>query len=492
MSDPSPIRTIPNDYLKYHELDPASREIRLLHVVPAQTHSNPAGVSCILFKTSLDDCPQFRALVSRDGGGAERVTADSSEQLHRTGQSRITDSKVTTNLYSVLRALSLEEDAGFIWADMLCINQGDPVERSAQVMLMKAIYTNATRTQRIAGSLDLATDTDPSTFRPDYTKSLAETYRYFTEWLILQHGHLEILSFVRNTSPGKPAALPSWVPDFRYGIQGKEWRLAEMCRNRGAVVPTLTAASKLFDRGRLCLRGRCLAVVKRVISLQDFRLSGMEDANAWGDIGIDKIWMMLFICEENPRRSAQVHAGTAEDVLSTDTFSLLAFLRTMLVAELDGLISSDEAFIARNSRRLRELVRLWGKLDPRFRSLSRCPRDVLRYWQLHRRLVGQSAVAIAKYDQHIHYMVLRRSFFFATDERLGLCPEGTRAGDVVVALDGGATPFVVREASSHGTLRDWLVNLKVRTWEFIGECYLQDAMQIQGWTRRDWGWQDPL
>lgn len=344
---------------------------------------------------------------------------------------------------------------------------------------------------KLFGIYHLATDIDSSTFRPDYTKSLGETYQSFTEWLILQHGHLEVLSFVRNASPDKLAGLPSWVPDFRFRIQGREWRLAEMCRNDGSVVPTLTAANKMFDGRNLCLRGRHVVTVKSVVSLNDFRLAGMKDCNEWNSIGIDKIWVMLFLTQDIMRKKSKPGVYIATEDAVNEKFSLMTFLQTMLVTELDEPAGiDDESFIANDSSRLRDLIRLWGELDRDFRSLDDCPRDIMQYKQLHDRLIGPNAAVIATHDSSINYMVLNgRSFFFSVDGRLGLCPEGTRRGDSVVMLDGGSTPFVIREdPKGYGTMREWLTHGK--TWEFIGECYLQGAMAVAGC--RNWGWHDPL
>jgi hypothetical protein len=55
----------------------------------------------------------------------------------------ITDFKITRNLHTALKSLRAQNDGLFFWADMLCINQGDIVERAHQVSLMKEIYTQA-------------------------------------------------------------------------------------------------------------------------------------------------------------------------------------------------------------------------------------------------------------------------------------------------------------------------------------------------------------
>ncbi|KAK5950568.1 hypothetical protein OHC33_008511 [Knufia fluminis] len=54
--------------------------------------------------------------------------------------------------------------------------------------------------------------------------------------------------------------------------------------------------------------------------------------------------------------------------------------------------------------------------------------------------------------------------------RMGLCPVGTRQGDVVVALFGGRAPFVLRSRP------DSVADGQVQEWTFIGECYFQEFM----------------
>lgn len=53
--------------------------------------------------------------------------------------------KIKGNLHDALRRLRFETEPRMIWADAVCINQGDVPERSAQVAIMARIYSNATQ-----------------------------------------------------------------------------------------------------------------------------------------------------------------------------------------------------------------------------------------------------------------------------------------------------------------------------------------------------------
>jgi hypothetical protein len=65
---------------------------------------------------------------------------------------------VTTNLYSALFALRLENQDRPLWVDALCINQNDIEERNNQVQRMQSTYQRATRTLVWLGEADDTSD----------------------------------------------------------------------------------------------------------------------------------------------------------------------------------------------------------------------------------------------------------------------------------------------------------------------------------------------
>lgn len=112
----------------YQPLNRSQREIRILYLLPGE-YDDP--VRCELHAVSLSDKPGYEALSYSWGNQNVRhpIEVDGEETY------------ITTNLYNVLRRLRLAETTRHIWADALCINQSDDVERSHQVDLMRNIYS---------------------------------------------------------------------------------------------------------------------------------------------------------------------------------------------------------------------------------------------------------------------------------------------------------------------------------------------------------------
>jgi len=64
-----------------------------------------------------------------------------------------------------------------------------------------------------------------------------------------------------------------------------------------------------------------------------------------------------------------------------------------------------------------------------------------------------------------------KCFFRNSPGNFGLCPPGTRPGDIVVVLFGGSVPFILRDRDGHAEHADEPI-----LYELIGECYVQGSM----------------
>ncbi|KAF1357514.1 HET-domain-containing protein, partial [Lizonia empirigonia] len=112
--------------------------IRLLELLPSDLDDE---LECRLVETPLHDITTFEALSYVWGDPAIR------EPIKCNGQAMT----ITTNLAQALRRLRLsrahDHSTGIsrvLWADAICINQEDVIERGHQVQLMREIYTKAT------------------------------------------------------------------------------------------------------------------------------------------------------------------------------------------------------------------------------------------------------------------------------------------------------------------------------------------------------------
>jgi hypothetical protein len=155
---------------KYRPLDANSRQIRLLTLY---TSPNPESeIQCDLVHVSLDAHPRYTAM-SYVWGVPEPA------RLVRIGGGDLL--KVRPNLFAALRQhrshFSKNPAPLVLWVDAICINQDDPDERSSQVQLMGAIYSEATYVNAWLG--DASSD---SKLAFDAIKLFDETAVYGTDF----------------------------------------------------------------------------------------------------------------------------------------------------------------------------------------------------------------------------------------------------------------------------------------------------------------------
>ncbi|KAI1505782.1 HET-domain-containing protein [Biscogniauxia marginata] len=105
-------------------------EIRIINLLPNQFN---APIECELEHVSLEAASNYEAVsyVWGDASITETITLD--------GRSY----PITVNLYTGLQYLRLEDSPRRLWVDSLCINQGDMVERSHEILKMRKIYALA-------------------------------------------------------------------------------------------------------------------------------------------------------------------------------------------------------------------------------------------------------------------------------------------------------------------------------------------------------------
>jgi hypothetical protein len=146
----------------YTPLDKTTKEIRLLHLHPTNGTSNeppaPDIIRCTFSLADLDDYSDHRLDVYSDPHLDTLFSSENPSKPFEALSYAWGDAKdrtlidldghafpVTKTLYSALAHLRLLDEERIIWADALCINQGDTNERENQVAMMQFIYARASR-----------------------------------------------------------------------------------------------------------------------------------------------------------------------------------------------------------------------------------------------------------------------------------------------------------------------------------------------------------
>ncbi|CAH0051115.1 unnamed protein product [Clonostachys solani] len=108
----------------------APRNIRLIHLHPGN-ESDPVSLS--LATVALDSVPDYEAISYCWGNAADQ------RQVTCNGATL----SITNSLFTGLVAFRQPDRPRILWADAICINQNDLVEKRDQVLLMPEIYSQA-------------------------------------------------------------------------------------------------------------------------------------------------------------------------------------------------------------------------------------------------------------------------------------------------------------------------------------------------------------
>ncbi|KAM7205118.1 Heterokaryon incompatibility protein (HET) domain containing protein [Naviculisporaceae sp. PSN 640] len=112
-----------------YERLPSAGQIRLLKLQPSARESAP--INFTLTTANLHDNPSYEAISYcwGDSSNPQAVYCDHQVLF------------VTQSLYSALRRFRLPDKVRTLWADAVCINQQDDIEKAQQVNLMTRIYS---------------------------------------------------------------------------------------------------------------------------------------------------------------------------------------------------------------------------------------------------------------------------------------------------------------------------------------------------------------
>ena len=163
--DTKPVRIFPNNYDNYTPLNPHLNEIRILVLHGAREPTAPVVCSLVRMTVVPELC-EYEAISYCWGDPENTVgmivrhldenTILYNNKLYHKGQevslgdlerlpAPMTRFNVTKSLHSGLVEFRNRNVPRFLWADAICINQGDIAERSRQVSIMRLVYEAAAR-----------------------------------------------------------------------------------------------------------------------------------------------------------------------------------------------------------------------------------------------------------------------------------------------------------------------------------------------------------
>lgn len=287
----------------------------------------------------------------------------------------------------------------------------------------------------------------PSGVRPDYEKPIREVFADFTRWWIARHKSLDILSKLHcmtgrtwqslHCVQAQPHVIeyPTWAisHDGR-----REWAQATLNDGFGYNAAGGSAPdADLLEDSRLPL----------VLRLRGVRLAAIKT------IGY---FPFMEYNEQLP--------GLFEAYIKV--FDPASTIATWTMPKVD--VNSDEVVSIRHPR-------------------------VLDHWKAHWMYGPRSKLPTVVVDTKLNssqddrtnagFPCHDRCFFVTHDGLFGLCPAPAQEGDLIVILNGGMVPFLLREATANtieqpnSTISGNILGPTISVqYEFIGECYVHGKM----------------
>ncbi|EPE28385.1 hypothetical protein GLAREA_09505 [Glarea lozoyensis ATCC 20868] len=285
---------------------------------------------------------------------------------------------------------------------------------------------------KIFGFMGLATDLKrSSSFFPDYTKAVVQTYLEFVRFLITENKSLE---FLRVASRATDSDFPSWAPDWRDSLSRSVTRPGYDSR-----VPKFSATGVSIPDARLSDDLKTLIV--HGYAVQSIELLGdvLHHARSAPTLEKDTIVAVLRSWED-------LATEVILDPYPNGQSRLEAFWRTLL-----GNSDVDAQDIPTSNPSLDYALMLERYIDKAGDFVDMPNRDDL----------------IGKYARPFTVPMIRATYeqrYFVTNRGyMGFCPIYSRVGDLICLLPGTSVPIILRKIQDHYVL--------------VGECYCHGMMK---------------
>jgi hypothetical protein len=323
----------------------------------------------------------------------------------------------------------------------------------------------------------MAADSSKVSFEPDYVQSLQDTYTDFTRSMIEATRRLDIFSILPATGTHAP---PSWVPQYH--------RLAFYKASpapRNYYLDSSYSASgdrpacyiRPVRDGSLILQGVHLATIRCGVAFTTPQ-------------SLDDTWSAL----------ASAHYSLFDPRVTTDDsrrdahlpFSMEALIGTSnSFSDIFALLDPDKPVSIRErlSKLLVPAIRL--EHSPSVRLLHLRLKDL---WALRRYNIPSGTQPMLRMlGEFWRQAPAGSKYFFTSDGGFGGSRGLVQDGDLIVALDGGSLPFVLRQRlplSRDGGRAEAMKG--GMEFQLVGTCYLHGEMDGEIFDSPRWRESDPL
>ncbi|KAF2140805.1 uncharacterized protein K452DRAFT_288228 [Aplosporella prunicola CBS 121167] len=227
------------------------KSIRLVKLLPFQDERR---IRCRLITVNIDEFPPYEAI--------SYVWGDPKDKSKVICHGKTL--KIPTNLFYALQQFREETKPRILWADSICINQRDLVERQKQVQIMGKIYEKARRVLVWFGR-DLGSDAGPAF---DFAKTLASISRSL-RYPLMENQESYILSHIEQVPTSQRDSIINLLSNEWFS---RVWVLQEVGLARECLV---TWGDKTLDWNELCAISKALA---------------------WLDVGSFRLQKLVYYC----------------------------------------------------------------------------------------------------------------------------------------------------------------------------------------------------